>query len=146
MVVSFWQIKSASLLYTVETQIRYWHARFSYCYLFRYKINPVSMFIGSKMACIFCNQVVQTLKANISLRGIYIWTSTKHNLKCIQSCYIVQKNVCKDFDWKNLLCGKKPLLFHIYRSDPHHAALSEFISCLVANLPLPQVHIFVYLT
>ena len=69
-----------------------------------------------------------------------------NNLIDHQSCYIVQKNVCKDFDWKNLLCGKKPLLFHIYRSDPHHAALSEFISCLVANLPLPQVHIFVYLT
>ena len=41
------------------------------------------MFIGIKMACIFCNQVVQTLKANVSWRGKYIQIYIYEHLQSI---------------------------------------------------------------
>lgn len=48
-----------------------------------------------KMACIFCNQDVQTAR---SKRKMYVWTCTKENLSCNLSCYNVQY-VCIVFNW-----------------------------------------------
>lgn len=49
------------------------------------------------MACIFCNQDVQTLRAK---RKMYVWTCTKGKMSCNLTCYNVQY-VCIVFDWGN---------------------------------------------
>lgn len=78
------------------------------------------------MACIFCNQDVQTLRTK---RKMYVWTCTKRKTwNCNVTCYIVQY-VCIDFDWRNFCAERNMYLFHTYSSDPYLYCAIPYHSC-----------------
>ncbi len=63
-----------------------------------------------KMACIFCNQDVQTAR---SKRKMYVWTCTKENLSCNLSCYNVQY-VCIVFNWGTFMQKETFVYSHLH--------------------------------
>lgn len=62
------------------------------------------------MACIFCNQDVQTLRAK---RKMYVWTCKKENLSCNLTCYNVQY-VCIVFDWGTFMENEPFVFSHLH--------------------------------
>lgn len=62
------------------------------------------------MACIFCNQDVQTTRAK---EKMYVWTCTKETLRCNLTCYNVQYN-CIAFDLGNFYAETNFQVLHLH--------------------------------
>lgn len=86
------------------------------------------------MACIFCNQDVQTTRAK---EKMYVWTCTKETLRCNLTCYNVQYN-CIAFDLGNFYAETNFQLLHLhFWSSPlmcHPRPLFTSASLLQFNL------------
>lgn len=109
-VICFWQTKLTSVRHSSEPQVsHYSKALFK---LFNYlKLNISCFYVHRyfKTACIFCNQDVQTARAE---RKMYVWTCTKENLSCNLPCYNVQY-VCIVFDWGNFYAERNLCWFFL---------------------------------
>lgn len=127
MYICLWQTKLASLLRVTEPS-SYLLQLGSVVKLLNYLKLNLSLYVHRyfRMACIFCNQDVQTLRAK---RKMYVWTCTKENPSCNLTCYNVQY-VCIVLDWGTFMKNEL-LFFRTYISDPYlYCAISDLHSVL----------------